>query len=600
MNKFTKISAATLLALSIGFGHSNVKIYASSNSILGTAQAFNVFVLGNFNQTKSDIEGRVAVGGDLKATSFSVGDKTKGTDSPAVVVGGNLDFSNGEAKGAIVYGGTVINTPTANEKVTTKGNPIDFAKETSYLTQQSLLLSKQKTTSEPILYYGSISLTGEDKKLNVFTINGADLTAAHTFRISAPEGSTVIVNVSGDNIVMSNMGMFLDKVSKHNVIYNFYESKQLEIKQIGVQGSVLAPKSTVQFDNGNVEGTLIAGELNGYGESHHFPFESEVPPMSPDGEDPPTEQPPTEQPPTEQPPTEQPPTEQPPTEQPPTEQPPTEQPPTEQPPTEQPPTEQPPTEQPPTEQPPTEQPPTEQPPTEQPPTEQPPTEQPPTEQPPTEQPPTEQPPTEQPPTEQPPTEQPPTEQPPTEQPPTEQPPTEQPPAEQPPTVPPTTPALPDPTPTNPTNPTVPGTVVIPDEEVPQGSPTPDPTPSTETPSVPTDEVTIPEDPTPLGTPEIPSETPTVPTDEVTIPEDPTPLGTPEVPVNPTPVPTDEVTIPEDPTPLGTPVITETPVPTGDQPATLPQTGEASQTPMYMLGLALVALGAGLFRRGARK
>lgn len=32
MNKFTKISAATLLAVSIGFGHANAKIYASGRS----------------------------------------------------------------------------------------------------------------------------------------------------------------------------------------------------------------------------------------------------------------------------------------------------------------------------------------------------------------------------------------------------------------------------------------------------------------------------------------------------------------------------------------------------------------------------------------
>ena len=115
------------------------------------------------------------------------------------------------------------------------------------------------TANNPLDSYVSLNVT----RAQMAAAAGAGL------HITAPVGATVVVNISGSADSMTNMGIFLTGVDKQHVLYNFYESNSLTLSGIGVLGTILAPLATVNF-SGAIDGTLIASNLSGTGESHHF------------------------------------------------------------------------------------------------------------------------------------------------------------------------------------------------------------------------------------------------------------------------------------------------------------------------------------------
>jgi hypothetical protein len=62
-----------------------------------------------------------------------------------------------------------------------------------------------------------------------------------------------------------------------NVLFNFSEAKSLDLNSISIMGSVLAPNADVKFNNGHINGNLIAGSLSGNGQSNLHLFKGEHP-----------------------------------------------------------------------------------------------------------------------------------------------------------------------------------------------------------------------------------------------------------------------------------------------------------------------------------
>ena len=82
-----------------------------------------------------------------------------------------------------------------------------------------------------------------------------------------------------------NIGSFSPclKITWHgmqNVIFNFAQASNLSVSEVGWMGSILAPNADIQFNNGHINGTLIAGSLSGTGESHLHLFNSDEPSTS--------------------------------------------------------------------------------------------------------------------------------------------------------------------------------------------------------------------------------------------------------------------------------------------------------------------------------
>src|SRR5215207_4403792 len=75
---------------------------------LGDAAAFNALLFADMTAMNSDVEGRVAVGGNGSFSSYGIGDRLlPDRTRDDLIVGGDLAYTNGQVfNGNVVYGGT--------------------------------------------------------------------------------------------------------------------------------------------------------------------------------------------------------------------------------------------------------------------------------------------------------------------------------------------------------------------------------------------------------------------------------------------------------------------------------------------------------------
>jgi choice-of-anchor A domain-containing protein len=252
---------------------------------LGVANDFSAFVLHDANLFNSDVEGRVAVGGNATITAYAVGDhviNSNGTRDD-LIVGGNLNASNGQVFfGNVVYGGTgtiADNFGHPNGAVRQQAGVIDFAAAETSLDALSDSYAGMAATGTLVNQFGTIILNGHAGQ-NVFNVPASTLATANDLRINAPAGATVIVNVTGTTAQMQFMGYhLLGGIDKDGVILNFPQATQVTFQGIGIFGNVLAPRAAVNFSNGQINGALVASSWTGYGQVN-FP-QQETPVMPP-------------------------------------------------------------------------------------------------------------------------------------------------------------------------------------------------------------------------------------------------------------------------------------------------------------------------------
>ena len=298
-------------------------------SILGIAGEYNVFMFDDIEQYGTDVEGRVAGGGDVtygKANEvvsgvvvkngFSVASKVVDTQGLAdLVAGKNVSLQNGSVgysgnvnsgtpeyqKGVVNWGGTAtIASDVGYDKINSgPGTPINFAAEQKYLTTMSSNWGGISANGKTDFLYDqnklySIQLTGNNNSLNVFSLDAAKIGQNLGFYIDAPLTSTVLVNITGATASLMNFGFYYmdyeDKIPgsdyipgdsefypNSNILFNFLDATLLTINQIEINGSILAPFAHVDFMNSHIDGNLIAYSLFGDGESHMELFNGQLP-----------------------------------------------------------------------------------------------------------------------------------------------------------------------------------------------------------------------------------------------------------------------------------------------------------------------------------
>lgn len=249
---------------------------------LGVASDYNLFVLKDATQPSSDTEGRVAVGRDASFANYSVGALLQPNSGDVLVVGRNLNFSTGAVyNGDVVYGNN-SNLDSNYTAVSITGGtlrkdyPIDFAAARTYLKGLSNTLFGYTTNGSTTMEWGGLKLEGTNPLLNVFRVDGADLSAANNVAINVPNGSVVLVNISGDDISWSG-GLTVTGTSIGNVLYNFKQAKDITIQGIDVRGSILAPKAHVNFVSGVQNGQMICKSLEGMGQFNNTQFIGNIP-----------------------------------------------------------------------------------------------------------------------------------------------------------------------------------------------------------------------------------------------------------------------------------------------------------------------------------
>lgn len=256
-------------------------ISAKANAVeLGVASDYNVFVLGDITQKYTDIEGKLAAGGNVNFVG-GLGSRLANNGGNVVVAGQNLTLSNGQVyHGNAVYGGTanVSSNVGFPQGTLGKGNAIDFNAAGEELRSLSQYLATLTPTGQTkVQPWGAINLSGTGIAFNVFNLSGTDVSKTNYFEIKGDANSTILVNISGKNVSLQNFGFNILGTDKQKVIYNFYEATNLTASSIGIQGSILAPLANFNFNNGQVNGNVVVASLTGNGESHNYLFNGDLP-----------------------------------------------------------------------------------------------------------------------------------------------------------------------------------------------------------------------------------------------------------------------------------------------------------------------------------
>lgn len=231
---------------------------------LGISNA-NLFSLGNFSASGSDVEGAVLVKGNFTASSYSVNKKDKDAfGSYSLVVGGNMNYSSAALNNGSYYVGgkaTLVSVGTDKNTKSSTVNPANFNAMADNAKKVSTALNNATETGRSSVQYGGMTLTGTNKSVEVFDITGSALSSVNYFNLNnLKSGSTLIFNISGKNAIGFNQnGVGLNGFDKYNVLFNFYEATNLNLQNVGVYGSILAPLATVTGSGGVVNGQVIVG-----------------------------------------------------------------------------------------------------------------------------------------------------------------------------------------------------------------------------------------------------------------------------------------------------------------------------------------------------
>lgn len=234
------------------------------------------------SQFNTDVEGRIAVGGSASFFNFGGASQIGADSQKELVVGGALAWTNGQlgqggtgqglVQGAVAtssFGGSISNGPVSGV--------VDFtAAQVELLTKSAEWGALTANGTANYQSWGGYFLNGTDSDLNIFSISAANLATTNTFNLTAPTGSTVLINVYGSAATFQNAGISLNGVTAENILFNFVDAGSLTMQGIGIKGSVLAPKASVNFNNGHIDGQLIVSTLYGSGESHNKLFQGNL------------------------------------------------------------------------------------------------------------------------------------------------------------------------------------------------------------------------------------------------------------------------------------------------------------------------------------
>ncbi len=248
---------------------------------------FSLFTPGNVTvSTPVDIQGAAAIGGTATLDNYTV-DSANATPLP---LGYSLvapTLANGSTviitDGNYAYGGNpahVYNNGSGTRipaSAATDTNPLDFAQLSSDLSGFSAglaAIAPNMTLSkiDPAHY----SLTGTSTSGNAFdtTISQLAPSAGSTLDISAPAGSTVVINVTDSGTVnLAPLATInLVGVSQSTVIWNFPNASAITAGSTQWKGTILAPAASLDYPGAQVDGSVYVASLSGATEIHYFPF----------------------------------------------------------------------------------------------------------------------------------------------------------------------------------------------------------------------------------------------------------------------------------------------------------------------------------------
>lgn len=311
MLKKIPLNVAVLSSVVLGTSYSHAAI--TQSDVIATLPAsfdYNAFILNDMTAQNSDVEGKLAVGGNLSLQHYAIGLQLNDIPSQEVLsVNGNVFISdariyNGSAgaNGTITVDETVglYNGENAsdqddfNNSTSTDFNQIiaDTLQFSSDLANWSVNASTSINKNDADEIW-NVNFSA-DNKVNIFEIDIAYLMEPFKrITFDFPTDSLNIVNVVGgknETVEMRDTGFHIsdlndtnhinpgstdgklvdnaepfrhDGLYANNILFNFVEATSIVMSGIAFKGSILAPLADVTFFNGHVDGNFIVNNFIG-------------------------------------------------------------------------------------------------------------------------------------------------------------------------------------------------------------------------------------------------------------------------------------------------------------------------------------------------
>ncbi len=262
---------------------------------------YSIFATGNVNLTNLNVGYGVAAGGNLTTSGVSIG-SSLGSGTIGVISGGNTDITYGSFNTSIMSGNNLslqsasvsgVASAVKNASVTygsvgggvvygknysgssyiahTKGTTelaLDFATAAQQVTSYAANLASLTATGTANVAWGNLTLTGSLADTNVFSISSSTLANISSINIVAPTSSTVVINVTGSSVSLTNMGINNNGIKSSNVIFNFYQASSVNISGVSLTAELLAMNATTTINNASVHAPVLTNNLVSSGTSY--------------------------------------------------------------------------------------------------------------------------------------------------------------------------------------------------------------------------------------------------------------------------------------------------------------------------------------------
>jgi len=288
----------------------------------GQAGKYNAFIKKDYSVTSSDVQGRVAVGGNFNvAGGYEVGNKITDFNmgsGPALVVGGDINKTGGgffnvyetatlptPVMGDVVLGGTINGGPVGYENAyeNAANLPVNFDSAFQHLENLSKQLAERTETTSVVAQNSQLIFNVDPNEIpadGVYVFNVTEQMFTNQWGGRRTDwiidtdnmvaGATVVFNVTNENgqtVTLPQANVFLgdtsNPLSSHfdkdlatntapiQVLYNFYGASQLNLNS-DLYGSVLAPTADIKSNQSVIWGQVMGQSWEGNMQINYNPF----------------------------------------------------------------------------------------------------------------------------------------------------------------------------------------------------------------------------------------------------------------------------------------------------------------------------------------
>ena len=237
----------------------------------------------------SAVWGRTFIGGNMTTHGGEFGTRL-GNDSslPTLTVAGNIKGNTFNIQaGDIVYGGKL----KANVSFNGGGSATDVGRKALKQERNSIVneLKQTSKTYAQTASNGQLNKNGNNTTFNytgtantaVFDINASDIFFQNSFlQLDPGNAETVVFNISTQSQSMGfdflapngiNFGNGFNTQTASNILWNFYDAKNLDLQDLKVKGSVLAMGANL-LSIGTIDGSIAAKSFIQDSQIHNYTF----------------------------------------------------------------------------------------------------------------------------------------------------------------------------------------------------------------------------------------------------------------------------------------------------------------------------------------